>query len=522
MMATQMSLQSAQEAWKQIDALGVDGVRSKKGIYVTVNGNDPTGNVVIRTTNKPSSDGTNDPAFKTVRAMGLPITSFACERALTQKRIDDYFRTQKSRYRDPELLATQQRIGRDCRATGQTTVFLDIDSQIKSKASYVRPAQVFIALLKALRDNVWTPEGCVTIAFRDFLNETRAEVTIEGDVAKPFMGQIADLLVEGGVNTNQLRMVVRTDVGDALRTYDRIKTRSENAGQHHRPIVRFPVDIASNPCIGEVTGTFSNFPLLAEFPDLESILSSMPLTIDGQYSNETVDEFLEGLKKEDLAKIWDKIHLTCLPSEDDMGRQLWIVDKGRLAAWKDEFQPVDRDAEPIKSFLEQQETTKKDVIKYYEENKESLVDMRTMAGQERFGKSVNKPSCSLLIHSKDLSDKAMATQLAEVFLVLAKAINSGRLESDMVLSLSFTRFKPEKDSRVKIITATTVTGALLKQIVEILLENDVYLGILHLKVKSDVAWVMDRYLDAGGRDYKPFTPFCEGMLDKYEELTKKF
>ncbi|CAJ0576903.1 unnamed protein product, partial [Mesorhabditis spiculigera] len=219
-MATQMSLQSAQEAWKQIDALGVDGVRSKKGIYVTVNGNDPTGNVVIRTTNQPSSDGTND-AFKTILAKGLPITRFACERALTQKRIDDYFRTQKSRYRDPELLTTQQRIGRDCKATGQTTVFLDIDSQIKSKASYVRPAQVFIALLKALRDNVWTPEGCVTIAFRDFLNETRAEAK---DIAKAFMGQIADLLVEGGVNTNQLRMVVRTDVGDALRTYDRIKT----------------------------------------------------------------------------------------------------------------------------------------------------------------------------------------------------------------------------------------------------------------------------------------------------------
>ncbi|CAJ0576885.1 unnamed protein product, partial [Mesorhabditis spiculigera] len=256
----------------------------------------------------------------------------------------------------------------------------------------------------------------------------------------------------------------------------------------------------------------------------------MPLTIDGQYSKETVDEFLEGLKKEDLAKIWDKIHLTCLPSEDEMGRQLWIVDKGRLAAWKDDFQPVERGAEPIKSFLEQQETTKKDVIKYYEANKESLADMRTMAGQERFGKDANQPSGSLLIHSKDWSDKAMATRLAEVFLVLAKAINSGRLESDdlpftesdMVLSLSFTRFKPEKDSRVKIVTTTTVTGALLQQVVEILLENDVYLGILHVKVKSDVAWVMDRYLDAGGRDYRPFTPFCEGMLDKYEELAKKF
>ncbi|CAJ0561922.1 unnamed protein product, partial [Mesorhabditis spiculigera] len=207
--------------------------------------------------------------------------------------------------------------------------------------------------------------------------------------------------------------------------------------------------------------------------------------------------------KEDLARIQNKIHLVCLPSEDEMGRQLWIVDEGRLPAWNDDYKPVEQAAEPIRNFLERQQAAMDDIIKYYEENKGNLADMRTMAGQIRFGKNANQSSCNLIIHSKDLSDRAITKQLAE-----------------MVLSVSFTRFVPEKNSRVKIVSENTATGHLLTQVVEILLENGVDIDILHVKVKSDVAVMMGKHL--GTRNFTPFTPLCAGMLDDYKALAKTF
>ncbi|CAJ0576901.1 unnamed protein product, partial [Mesorhabditis spiculigera] len=153
---------------------------------------------------------------------------------------------------------------------------------------------------------------------------------------------------------------------------------------------------------------------------VKSDVAWMPLEIDALYSKETIEEFLDGLKKEDLARIQNKIHLVCLSSEDEMGRQLWIVDKGRLRAWNDDYKPVEQAAEPIRNCLERQQAAMDDIIKYYEENKGNLADMRTMAGQIRFGRNANQSSCNLIIHSKDLSDRAITKQLAEVFLVLAK------------------------------------------------------------------------------------------------------
>ncbi|CAJ0576823.1 unnamed protein product, partial [Mesorhabditis spiculigera] len=91
----------------------------------------------------------------------------------------------------------------------------------------------------------------------------------------------------------------------------------------------------------------------------------------------------------------------------------------------------------------------------------------------------------------------------------------------MVLSLSFTRFVPERNSRVKIVSENTATGDLLTQVVEILLENGIHIDILHVKVKSDVAVMMGKHL-FGARNFTPFTPLCAGMLDDYKALAKTF
>ncbi|CAJ0576778.1 unnamed protein product, partial [Mesorhabditis spiculigera] len=247
----------------------------------------------------------------------------------------------------------------------------------------------------------------------------------------------------------------------------------------------------------------------------------MMLIVEDQFSKETVDEFLSYLTKEDLAKIKYKIHLTCMPGEDEMGRKIWIRDSGRLSAWKDHFKPVEREAEPVKNFLPKKLAAAGEITKYYEANMDRLEDLRTLEGQKRFGAESKQTNCAFIFHCTNAVDAAIAPNLAEMFLVLAKAINSGRLESELTLSLSFTRFPREQDSRVKLMTETTVTGDLLRQVGEILVENGVELDVFHVKVVSEISVVMRRYFDKWF-GYQPFQPFLEGMLHEYEELANEF
>ncbi|CAJ0561904.1 unnamed protein product, partial [Mesorhabditis spiculigera] len=247
----------------------------------------------------------------------------------------------------------------------------------------------------------------------------------------------------------------------------------------------------------------------------------MMLSVEDQFSKETVAEFLSYLTMEDLAKIKDKVELICLSTQDEMARKLSIRDGRRLSAWKDHFKPLEQEAEPIKNFLKNKLAAAGEIIKYYEANMDSLEDMRTVEGQKRFGAKAKQTSCSLIFHCTNAVDAAIAPNLAEMFLVLAKALNSGRLESELTLSLSFRRFSPEQDSRIKIFTETTVTGDLLRQIYEILGENRVARDVFHVKVVSEVSVVMRRYFDPW-IDYQPFEPLHEGMLHEYEELANEF
>ncbi|CAJ0951247.1 unnamed protein product, partial [Mesorhabditis belari] len=191
-----------------------------------------------------------------------------------------------------------------------------------------------------------------------------------------------------------------------------------------------------------------------------------------------------------------KTDVACCLNRYYKGNRL-VVRKLRLkpipASWDPKWTPSRTPLfDPRRCVIDERIRFKK-IMDWYEKHQEEYPDLKTVEGQKRLGKDTGEEGGSLILrffHGK----KKRHEELTKVFLILARAFNSGEIPTNKLIVISLKVFddSDDEDSRIKISTNSREDlPQILREIHKILLNANS--PDFFLRYKTDVACCLNQY-----------------------------